>query len=113
MITYLDEPLNTLAARADRAMEIVSPLQVDVVSTSDDRVTELATTVTELTQQFADFLHQDTSGKNTGTRRQQTPPVASQQSSGMCYFHIRFGENSHNYRPPCSSNSGSKPSTQS
>jgi len=109
IISSLDEPLDALAARADRVMEVCGSQRVDAVSGSDDRLTDLANAVRSLTQQMQTVVartqhlpsENNTRADNHTPRQYPSSRRNAAKNSEMCYYHANFGKKARKCLLPC------------
>lgn len=97
IISSLDGPLDSLAARADRVLDASNPQSVDAFA--KDQFTELVGTVAALTQQVQSLTQMVNSPK--GPTQQRSASFKVQPSAQMCYYHDLYGAKARKCRPPC------------
>lgn len=98
IISSLDGPLDSLAARADRVMDASNPQSVDAFA--KDQFTELVGAVAALTQQVQSLTQMVNSPK--GPAQQRSASFNVQPSAQTCYYHGLYGAKARKCRPPCS-----------
>ncbi|XP_067144901.1 uncharacterized protein [Centruroides vittatus] len=102
LVTKQDS-LHTLAAMADKIMEITSP-NSDICSTSDatahqtDRLSRLEKAVSEL----AISIHELRARSPSRSERRQRSPSPNLPGYNVCRYHLKFKANAKKCTPPCS-----------
>ena len=99
-------PLEKLAETADKMMEVSSPTPAvsSVSSNKDDVISQLQHQVRELTEAVKRL-----SARGRPRSRSRSRHRKNQDSSGMCFYHSRFGEKSYRCIKPCSFPGNGKP----
>ena len=110
IVAGLDGPLDALAARADRVLEVSCPQNIDAMSDPRDRITELTARVDELTAEvgkLTTMMLRLLSKPATRQPRSATDSVPVHNSPPRtvrlppCYYHGRYGEAARSCRAPC------------
>ncbi|XP_067122151.1 uncharacterized protein [Centruroides vittatus] len=102
LVTKQDS-LHTLAAMADKIMEITSP-NSDICSTSDatahqtDRLSRLEKAVSEL----AMSIHELRARSPSRSERRRRSPSPNLPGYNVCWYHLKFKANAKKCAPPCS-----------
>jgi len=98
ILVGLHAPLEELAARADRILDVSNPQSVDVLSR--EQFSDLASAVSALLQQVSFLIKIVNSTEGSSRSR---PPTRSdaQQPGEMCFYHTRFGKKARACRSPC------------
>lgn len=116
IISGVGEPLNQLAARADKIAEVLQPVQVAACSKVPPAETSLAdqiATLTKAVERLQSRLDRQDAGGSKDRRRSHSrgPSKVRDNRSrsrtpkpnpdGHCYFHARFGADARKCRDPC------------
>ena len=104
------EDLETLAALADKVIEVAPP----TVSTATTESSQLSTEVDQLRAEIAGLkeLVQSASSqpaKSTRQSRRSFSPQPRRQRGGWCWYHMQFAERAMRCQPPCSWKSENEP----
>lgn len=101
ILAGLDAPLDEMAARADRILQVSSPQSIDVLS--KEQFNDLASAVSTLSMQVQS-LTKIVSAAEGAPRRSPRDTTRSdiQQPGQLCFYHARFGNRARACRTPCS-----------
>jgi len=100
ILAGLDAPVDELAVRADRILEVSNPQSIDVLS--KEKFNDLVGAVSALSLQVQSLTK--IVSTTAGSSRQQPQSSARldvQQPAQLCFYHGRFGSKARTCRPPC------------
>ncbi|XP_008189553.1 uncharacterized protein LOC103311649 [Acyrthosiphon pisum] len=101
ILVGLDAPLDELAARADRILDVSNPQSVDVLS--KEQFSDMASAVSALSQQVKSLTKIVNSAEGTSRSRSRAPARSdAEQPEKMCFYHARFGKRARACHSPCS-----------
>jgi len=101
ILVGLDAPLDELAARADRILDVSNPQSIDVLS--KEQFSDLAGAVSALSLQVQSLTKIVSSAEGSSRPQPRSPARSNVQQPGqVCFYHAKFGIKARACRPPCS-----------
>lgn len=102
--------LPALADMADNVLEVAAPAMAAIIPPPNTEITQLRAEVAELTKMVRDLTLTVAQARRK-TARSPSPAARSRSpdSSGVCWYHRRFGDRSTRCTTPCTYQTGNAP----